>query len=136
LRGGRRGGGAIVEALLVLPLMVMLSLGAGEYGYAFYLKHSLQAAAGVGVRTAILATSTDSAVQSVVAQQLALTGMQNIPYTLTTVPASVTNCTKGTFVSLTISCTWGSAGVSPLPNYLGGISATKQFSASASMVHE
>jgi Flp pilus assembly protein TadG len=131
-----RNGGAVLEAVLVLSLMLMLSLGAGEYGYAFYLKHALQAAAAVGVRTAILQNSTDGAVQTAVTNQLTLTGMQNIPYTLTTSPASVSGCATGTYVTLTLSVTWGNVGISPLPVSMGGFPPNKQFSSAASMVHE
>jgi Flp pilus assembly protein TadG len=126
----------VVEAILVLPVVLMLTLGVAEYGYAFYLKHSLMTAAAVGVRAGILPTSSDTAVQTAISNQLALTNMKNIGYTITTVPASVNGCSSGTTVTVTISCTWGNAGVSPLPVALGGFGPTKQFSASASMIHE
>jgi Flp pilus assembly protein TadG len=131
-----RGGGAVIEAVLVLSLIMMLSLGAGEYGYAFYLKHALQSAAAVGVRTAILQNSTDAAVKTAITNQLTLTNMQSIPYTLTTVPSSVTGCPTGMYVSVTVSVNWGNVGINPLPVSMGGFPATKQFSSSASMVHE
>jgi len=116
--------------------MVMLSLGAAEYGYAFYLKHALLQATAAGLRQAILPSSTDAAVQSAVSNQLTMTGMQNIHYTLTTVPSSVTGCNNGTAVTVTVSCTWGNVGISPLPTALGGFGSTKQFSATATMIHE
>jgi Flp pilus assembly protein TadG len=131
-----RHGGAVLEAVLVLSLLLSLSFGAAEYGYALYLKHSLQAATTVGLRTAILSNSTDSAVQTAVASQMALSGQQNIPYTLTTVPASVNNCAAGTYVTVTVSCSWGSTGINTLPVSMGGFPATKQFYAAATMVHE
>lgn len=131
-----RSGGAIIEAVLVLSLILSLTLGAGEYGYAFYLKHALQSAAAVGVRTAILQNSSDSAVRTAITNQLTLTNMQNIPYTLTTVPSSVSGCAAGTYVTVTISVTWGNVGISPLPVSMGGFPATKIFSSAASMVHE
>jgi Flp pilus assembly protein TadG len=137
-RGNRlhRQGGAVLEAALVLSLMIMLSLGAAEFGYAFFLKHALLQATSAGLRQAILPSSTDAAVQSAVSNQLSMTGMQNIQYTLTTVPSSVTGCNNGTAVTVTLSCTWGNVGISPLPTSLGGFGSTKQFSATATMIHE
>ena len=131
-----RRGGAVLEAVLVLSLLLSLSLGAAEYGYALFLKHSLQAATAVGLRTAILSNSTDSAVQSAVASQMGMNGLQNISYTLTTIPASVNNCTAGTYVTVTVSCTWGATGINVLPTSMGGFPASKQFSSAATMVHE
>jgi Flp pilus assembly protein TadG len=131
-----RGGGAIVEAVLVMSLILSLTLGAAEYSYAFYLKHALQSAAAVGVRTAILTSSSDAAVRTAITNQLTLTNMQNIPYTLTTSPTSVTGCAAGVYVTVTLSVTWGNVGVSPLPVSMGGFPASKVFSSAASMVHE
>ncbi len=136
---GRRShhrGGAVLETALVMSILAMLGLGAAEYGYAFYVKHALMTAAAVGARTGILPTSTDAALAAAISNQLALTNMKNIQYTVTTVPTSVTNCSKGTTVDVTITCTWGNVGITPLPVCMGGLSATKQLSASASMIHE
>jgi Flp pilus assembly protein TadG len=135
-RGRFRRGGAVIEAVLVLSLVQMLSFGAAEYGYGFYVKHALQSAAAVGVRTAILASSTDASVRTAITSQLTLTGMQNSNYTVTTIPASVTNCPAGTYVTVTVANTWGNIGISPLPTSMGGIPASKSFSAAATMVHE
>jgi Flp pilus assembly protein TadG len=134
--GGFRRGGAVLETCLVISLLISLSLGAAEYGYAMFLKHSLMAATTVGLRTAILSNSTDAAVQSAVATQMAMNGLQSIPYTLTTVPTSINNATAGTYVTVTVSCTWGSTGVNTLPVSMGGFAANKIFSTSATMVHE
>ncbi len=129
-------GGAVLEAVLVLSILLTLAFGAAEYGYAMYLKHSLMAATTVGLRTAILTNSTDTAVQAAVASQMAMNGFQNVPYTLVTNPSTVNNCTAGTYVTVTVSCTWSSIGINPLPVALGGIPTTKVLSASATMVHE
>ena len=46
-----RSGNAILDMALVLPLLIGLTFGAVEYGYALYIKHSLQAAARWAVRS-------------------------------------------------------------------------------------
>ena len=43
-----RSGNAILDMALVLPLLIGLTFGAVEYGYALYIKHSLQAAVREG----------------------------------------------------------------------------------------
>jgi Flp pilus assembly protein TadG len=131
-----RRGGAVLEAMLVLSLLLSLSLGAAEYGYALFFKHSLQAATTVGLRTAILAGSTNATVTAAVASQMQLNGMQNVSYTLTTVPASLASCASGTYVTVTVSSTWGATGINILPASMGGFPTTKVFSAAATMVHE
>jgi Flp pilus assembly protein TadG len=131
-----RRGGAVLEAVLVLSLLLSLALGAAEYGYALFLKHSLMAATTVGLRTAILSGSTNAAVQTAVASQMAMNGLQSTPYTLTTIPTSVNSCVAGTYVTVTVSCTWGSTGINTLPVSMGGFPSSKIFAASATMVHE
>ena len=39
-----RSGNAVLDMALVMPLLIGLTFGACEYGYALYVKHSLQAA--------------------------------------------------------------------------------------------
>ena len=131
-----RRGGAVIEAVLVLSLLLSLALGAAQYGYALFIKHSLMAATTVGLRTAILSGSTDTAVQTAVASQMAMNGLQSVPYTLTTIPASVNACAAGTYVTVTVSCNWSSIGINVLPTSMGGFPSTKILSASATMVHE
>jgi Flp pilus assembly protein TadG len=135
-RPGARSGATVIEAVLVLSTILALCLGAGQYGYVFFLKHTLQNAAGAGMRVAILPNSTDAQVQSAVTAQLALSGMGNLQYTLTTTPTTMTGCTSGTYVTVTVSCTWGAVGISPLPQGMGGFASTKTFQASAMGMHE
>src|SRR5215204_1026175 len=49
----RRSGNALLDLAFVLPILLMLTFGAVEYGYALYVKHALQGAAREGARTAI-----------------------------------------------------------------------------------
>ena len=45
-----RCGNAIVEMALLLPVLIGLTFGAAEYGYAMYVKHTLQGASREGAR--------------------------------------------------------------------------------------
>src|SRR4051812_13398788 len=53
-----RRGNAVMEMALVLPILLALSFGTVEFGYFFYVKHTLQGAARDGARQAILPSAT------------------------------------------------------------------------------
>ncbi len=135
-RRPHRNGGALIEAILVLPLLVMLTFGAIEYGWAFYVKHAISAAAYVGARSAIATGSTNATVTSAVAASMLAAGFQSSQYTLTTSPTTVAGASAGTYVTVTIACTWSTVGVTPLPVVMGGLPPTKQLSCAVLMSHE
>ena len=134
--GPHRRGGALVEGAILMSMVVMLTFGAIEYGYAFYLKHAIQGAAYVGARSAITTGSTNAIVQAAVASSMQSAGFQTSQYTVTTTPSSIAGLAAGTYVTVNVSCTWGTVGVSPLPVSLGGIPTNKQLSCSVVMAHE
>jgi Flp pilus assembly protein TadG len=136
LAGCYRRGGALIEGALLMSLLIMLSFGAVEYGYAFYLKHAIQGAAYAGARSAITTGSTNATVQTAIAASLAPAGFQTGQFTVATSPASVAGLAAGTYVTVTVSCNWGTVGVSPLPVSMGGLPATKQLTCSVVMSHE
>jgi Flp pilus assembly protein TadG len=131
-----RKGGALLEGALTMSLIVGLSFGAVEYGFAFYVKHALQLAAYAGARAAIATGSTNTTVNSQVSNSLAAEGFSSAAFTTTTAPASVSGVNGGTNVTVSVSCTWGAVGVSPLPTSMGGMPSTKQLSCSVVMEHE
>jgi Flp pilus assembly protein TadG len=131
-----RRGTAVMEAALVLSILIMLSMGAAEYGMAFYFKHVLQQAAYVGCRAAIMPSSTDAQVASAVSTQMAAGGFSNVTVTVTTNPSTVVNVSEGTYVTVNVSCSWSQVGVNPLPSALGGFPANKTFTCGMTMVHE
>src|SRR5690349_7990478 len=71
----RRSGGAVLEAVLVLPILLGLSLAVGEYGLFFYYKHNLVNAARAGVRAAIPSGADNAAVIDAVRKSLFAAGM-------------------------------------------------------------
>jgi len=116
-----RRGSALLEAALVLPVVLSLSFGGVEYGYFFYVKHSLAGAAREGCRAAIVAGATNTDVNTAVAAVMTASGLQNASYTVVTSPATVSSATQGSSVTVTVQVSWGSVGVRPL----GLISSTK-----------
>lgn len=63
-KGRGRGGQAVVEFALVLPLFVMLVFGALEFGRAYYCVHLLTNAAREGARTGSLPGKLESDVEA------------------------------------------------------------------------
>jgi Flp pilus assembly protein TadG len=138
-RGGRvrsRRGGAVLETALVMGLLIMLSFGTAEYGYFFFVKNILAGAARDGVRAAIPATALNSDVTSAISSAMSAAHISSTNYTVTTSPADITTATSGTPVTVTITCTWGTVGVTPLPVAMGGIPNTKQVTGVAVMRKE
>jgi Flp pilus assembly protein TadG len=126
----------MIEAILILPILVMLSFGLVEYGWAFYVKHQVAAAAYVGARNAITTGATNATVTTAVAASMQAAGFQPSQYTLTTSPTTVAGASAGTYMTVTVAVTWSIVGVSPLPVAMGGLPPTKQLSCSVLMSHE
>jgi Flp pilus assembly protein TadG len=116
----RRHGNALLDAALVLPILLSLTFGTVEYGYFFFVKHSMQGAAREGCRVAIVPTSDNNQVLSAVAAALHAAGLNssqsslNSKFTLTTTPTNVGTAVPGTPITVQLDCNWGTVGVRPL----------------------
>src|ERR1700744_118139 len=78
---GRRRGSAILDAALVFPILLSLTFGTIEYGYFFFVKHTLQGAAREGCRAGIVPTGStgtgdSTAVTVAIAQYLQGAGLK------------------------------------------------------------
>src|SRR5436305_15265561 len=96
-RRWHRGNG-VLEAALVLPVLLALSMGMVEFGQYFYAKHTLQAASRDGARTAILSSTTHTAATTAISNTMSAA---NIPsgkysYTFTNASTSATISDVGT----------------------------------------
>jgi Flp pilus assembly protein TadG len=79
-----RSGAAMVEMAIVLPVLLILTLGLMEYGWVFVKVSQINQAARHGVRTAVRPGSTEQNVQDAVsAMMLSDVGLQSNQYTLT-----------------------------------------------------
>src|SRR3954471_17806778 len=76
-----RSGNAVLDMALVMPILIGLTFGACEYGYALYVKHSLQAAAREGARAAIVSGATATDVQTAVDDSMLASGFAQAKYT-------------------------------------------------------
>lgn len=119
-RTSRLSGNALLDAALVLPILLSLTFGTVEYGYFFFVKHSLQGAAREGCRTAIVPTATNAQVVQAVAASLKAAGLNSSTsaldpkYTLTLTPGSVSGVQPGTSVTVQVDVSWGVVGIRPL----------------------
>jgi Flp pilus assembly protein TadG len=132
----RRCGGALIEILFVLPLLLSLTFGVCEYSYFFFLKGSQVDSARYGARAAILPSATATSVQAAVKTSMSNAGFPSSAYTVTTNPSNLTGLPTGTQITVTVTSTWGTAGVSLLPTALGGISSSKTVIGTAVMNRE
>jgi len=135
-RFGPRRGNAVLETALVMGLLIMLSFGTAEYGYFFFVKNILAGAARDGARAAIPDTATNTIVTTAISNAMTAAHIPSNEYTLTFSPSDVSTAAAGTPVTVTITCTWGTVGVTPLPVALGGIPTTKQVTAACVMYKE
>ena len=115
-----RRGGALVEAALVLPVLMLLTFGLIEFGHFIFTKHTLQGAARHGVRTAILPSSTNTEVTTVVNDFMTAAGIDSTKYTVSiqdkagaavnvaSLPAGVRE------IAVRVDCNWGTVGIRPM----------------------
>jgi Flp pilus assembly protein TadG len=129
-QNGRRGG-ALLDMVFVLPILLGLAFGVVEYGYYFFVKHNVQAAAREGARAAVVPAATLQNVVDAVGNVMTAAGLGSTGYTISlTDPSSgvainLATVTAGTSIKVTVQCTWGSVGIHPLPEVMGGISPSK-----------
>jgi len=126
----RRRGNAVLDMAFVLPILLGLAFGVVEYGYYFYVKNNVQAAAREGARAAIVPSATYQNVLDAVSNVMTAAGLNNTGYAVTLTDTtgaavSLSSVAAGTSIKVSVQCTWGSVGVHPLPEVLGGMSPTK-----------
>jgi Flp pilus assembly protein TadG len=128
-----------MEAALVLPVLLALSMGMIEFGQFFYAKHTITAAARDGCRTAILGNSTHAQAVAAVNSTMNSAGFAQGTYTVTfrdpssnATIANVALVQKGDGVRVTVQANFGDIGTRPL----GVIPANKQVTGTTTMIKE
>src|SRR3954471_13314492 len=92
-RSSRLRGNAVLDLALVMPVLLALTFGAMEYGYALYLKHTLQGAAREGARAAVVSGATAADVQAAVDNAMSAAGFAPAKYIR---PPTITAATSTT----------------------------------------
>jgi Flp pilus assembly protein TadG len=113
-----RKGGAVLEAALVMFLLTMILIfPAMEFGYFFYVKHTLQGAAREGARAGIPVSAINSDVTTAVSNSMSAAGFAVSTYTVAIRDSTdssnlnVSGLAAGTPVLVKVSSTWGSIGL-------------------------
>jgi Flp pilus assembly protein TadG len=138
-RDRKRRGSAVMDAALVLPLLLALMFGTVEYGYYFFVRHTLTAAAREGARAGIMPSGNNTKVTNAIVQYLYNAGLQSSStsldskFTLSINPAADT-VTTGNPMTVTISVSWGNIGSAYRP--LGIIPTTKNVTGTTVMRKE
>ena len=135
-----RSGGAILEAALVLPILLGLAFGMVEYGYYFFVKHTLQGAARDGARVGIVPSATNAKVNTAVDTVMQAAGLSNVGYQVdikhasSDAPLNVATTPSETPVKVVVRCNWSAinSGLRPM----GFIDDGKQVIGSAVMMKE
>ena len=131
-----RRGNALLDLAFVLPILLALTFGAVEYGYALYVKHVLQGAAREGARTAIVPGATPAQVNAAIDTSMQTAGFPQGKYSRTISPANWNGASAGAVVTVEVKATWSAIGVHVLPQALGGINPAKELKAATAMRKE
>lgn len=139
-RLGRRGG-ALVELVLVLPILLAISFGATDYGYFFYVKNTIEGAALAGGRAAVPVGAVNSDVTTAVSNMMSASGFAASTYTTTITDINgnaldLSSTGSGVPVKVSVTCSWGTVGLHALPVYLGGIPSNKTVTGVSVMMTE
>jgi Flp pilus assembly protein TadG len=143
----RRIGGAVLETVLVLPILLYLAFGIVEFGYYFYVKHSLEGAARDGCRAFIASGAAYSDITTAVSNSMTTANLGSSGYTVTVTDtpagggsaftvtgANYASCVAGDSISVVVNATWGTAGQGYRPWNL--IGSNKTVSGNAVMMKE
>jgi Flp pilus assembly protein TadG len=93
---------ATVEAALVFPLLILLTLGVIEYGWLFLKVQQLTNAARNGARIGIRPDATSQDVVDVIDTLMASAGMDSSGYAITILPGDVSAVIVGEAVNVEI----------------------------------
>ena len=106
----------MLEAAIVMPFFLLMLVGILEFGRAVMVLHSLEEAARVGARAAIVEGATASDVTQAVSATMATCGIND--YELTVVP-DPSVATQWEPITVTITADYNDVNWLPVPMYLG-----------------
>ncbi len=115
LRKTRYRGVAAVEAAIVFPLLLLLTLGAIEYGWMFLKAEQTTNAARNGARIAIRPGEDNTSVAAEIDLLMTSAGMATSGYSITFVPADITTPVLGETLEVQISVPWANIALMNIP---------------------
>ena len=111
MKTGRRRGAVLIEAALVLPILLYLTLGVIEYGWMLLKAQQIANAAQAGVRAGALADGTTATVNAAINSQMTQFGIPSTAYTTQYNPNDPSTLTRGATFSVQVSVTYSSVAV-------------------------
>lgn len=111
----RYRGIAAVEAAIVFPLLLLLTLGVIEYGWMFLKAEQTTNAARNGARIAIRPGENNASVAAEIDLLMSDAGMGSSGYTITFTPANVTDPLLGETLKVQISVPWANIALMNIP---------------------
>ncbi|MDB5301325.1 MAG: TadE family protein [Phycisphaerales bacterium] len=106
-----RRGTALVEMAIVLLLLMLLTLGAIEYGWMFLKQEQITNAARQASRLACTPDATNAQVTTQISRLMSSYGMASSGYTTTLTPNDVSAAGRGETVTVQISVTYKKVGI-------------------------
>jgi Flp pilus assembly protein TadG len=99
----RRNGVALLEAALVFPLLLLLTLALIEYGWLFMKIQQTTNAARHGLRAAVVPDATTAEAHAAVATLMTSAGLGSSGYSVTFSPSDVSALSSGDTLSVTVT---------------------------------
>ncbi|OGT37335.1 MAG: hypothetical protein A3F12_06145 [Gammaproteobacteria bacterium RIFCSPHIGHO2_12_FULL_38_14] len=124
-------GATVIEFAILLPVFIMLIMGAIEIGWALYVQHALVDAARVGARIAVTQQVSEESIRTDVIEYIQNSSINGTP-TITFMPSPVSEQSSGSLITVTIDLPFNSATILPTPLFL----QDKILSAQSSMAKE
>ncbi len=123
-----------------MPILLGLCFGMVEFGYFFFVKHTLQAATRDGARMGIVPNGTNAKITATVATALKAAGFEKMTYEIeiqngtNDANLDVSTAPAQTPVKVVVKCNWSAIGTGLRP--LGLIVETTQVKGTTVMLKE
>ncbi|MDQ3441793.1 MAG: pilus assembly protein [Planctomycetota bacterium] len=123
-----------------MPILLGLCFGMVEFGYFFFVKHTLQAAARDGARMGIVPNGTNAKITATVATAMKAAGFEKMTYEIeiqngtNDANLDVSTAPAQTPVKVVVKCNWSAIGTGLRP--LGLIVETTQVKGTTVMLKE
>ncbi len=114
----RRRGVVAVEAAIIFPILLLLTLGGIHFGWLFLKAQQLTNAARTGARIAILpGVTVDGDVRPAVNSLMASAGMGGSDYAVTVTPGDISTAATGDVITVRIPVLAANVSIMPLPGF-------------------
>jgi Flp pilus assembly protein TadG len=111
----KRRGSSLVEAVLVLPLLLLVLFGLIEYGNLFLRLQKIENVARQAARTAATPDATQTQVDDLITAMMTDAGMGSSGYIKTVTPTDPASASRGDQISVSIQITYANIAITNAP---------------------